>query len=238
MFQLLHELTNRRKNERSVSYVECHDQAIVGGQTAIFRLAGAAMYDSMHTGSQNMEIDRAVALHKMARLATAAAAGNGYLNFMGNEFGHPEWIDFPREGNNWSCDHARRQWSLADDPGLRFQFLNRFDREMMQILSTPGFYEANVQHLKVDDNAKIIAFERNDYYFIFNFHPCNSVSDYPLEVRPYVFETVLDSDAAEFGGHALRTPGQRYFALQQTSGTFLKLYLPSRTALVLKRTAD
>ena len=235
MFQLLHELTNRRKDERSVSYVECHDQAIVGGQTAIFRLADAAMYDSMHTGSQNMMIDRAVALHKMARLATGAAAGNGYLNFMGNEFGHPEWIDFPREGNNWSCDHARRQWSLADDPGLRFHFLNDFDRAMLGIFNAPGFYDARVQHLKVDDAAKIIAFERNDYYFIFNFHPHRSVSDYPLEVRPYAFETVLDSDAAEFGGFGLRTPGQKYFAIQQSSGTFIKLYLPCRSALVLKR---
>ena len=235
MFQLLHELTNRRKDERSVSYVECHDQAIVGGQTAIFRLADAAMYDSMHTGSQNMMIDRAVALHKMARLATGAAAGNGYLNFMGNEFGHPEWIDFPGEGNNWSCDHARRQWSLADDPGLRFHFLNDFDRAMLGIFNAPGFYDARVQHLKVDDAAKIIAFERNDYYFIFNFHPHRSVSDYPLEVRPYAFETVLDSDAVEFGGFGLRTPGQKYFAIQQSSGTFIKLYLPCRSALVLKR---
>jgi 1,4-alpha-glucan branching enzyme len=216
--------------------VECHDQAIVGGQTAIFRLADAAMYDSMHTGSQNMMIDRAVALHKMARLATAAAAGNGYLNFMGNEFGHPEWIDFPREGNNWSYDHARRQWSLADNDGLRFKGLNEFDRAMMQIFSTPGFYDARVQHLKVDDAAKIIAFERNDYYFIFNFHPHRSVSDYPLEVRPFAFETVLDSDAIEFGGFGLRTPDQKYFAIQQSSGTFIKLYLPSRSALVLKRT--
>ena len=235
MFQLLHELTNRRKDERSISYVECHDQAIVGGQTAIFRLAEAAMYDSMHKGSQNMAIDRAIALHKMARLATGAAAGNGYLNFMGNEFGHPEWIDFPREGNNWSCEHARRQWSLADDPALRFEGLKEFDRAMMHIFNSPDFYQARVQHLRVDDVAKIIAFERNDYYFIFNFHPCNSVSDYPIEVRPYAFETVLDSDAAEFGGFAARTPGQKYFALQQSSGTFLKLYLPSRTALVLKR---
>ena len=236
MFYLFHELTNRRRDERSISYVESHDQAIVGGKTAIFRLADAAMYDAMHAGSQNLAVDRAIALHKMIRLATAAAAGHGYLNFMGNEFGHPEWIDFPREGNGWSLQHARRQWSLADDPGLRYHFLRDFDRAMLEVLNrNPEFFRRRVQTVRIDDCGKVLIFERDDCYFCFNFHPENSYFDYGFEVLPGEFETVLDSDAPEFGGFSRRAPGQRYWSRQGQSGACITLYLPSRTALVLKR---
>lgn len=236
MFYLFHELTNRRRDERSISYVESHDQAIVGGKTAIFRLADAAMYDAMHAGSQNLAVDRAIALHKMIRLATAAAAGHGYLNFMGNEFGHPEWIDFPREGNGWSLQHARRQWSLADDPGLRYHFLRDFDRAMLEVLNrNPEFFRRRVQTVRIDDCGKVLIFERDDCYFCFNFHPENSYFDYGFEVLPGEFETVLDSDAPEFGGFSRRAPEQRYWSRQGQSGAFITLYLPSRTALVLKR---
>ncbi|WP_302454830.1 alpha amylase C-terminal domain-containing protein [Victivallis vadensis] len=236
MFYLFHELTNRRRDERSISYVESHDQAIVGGKTAIFRLADAAMYDAMHAGSQNLAVDRAIALHKMIRLATAAAAGHGYLNFMGNEFGHPEWIDFPREGNGWSLQHARRQWSLADDPGLRYHFLRDFDRAMLEVLNrNPEFFLRRVQTVRIDDCGKVLIFERDDCYFCFNFHPENSYFDYGFEVLPGEFETVLDSDAPEFGGFSRRAPEQRYWSRQGQSGAFITLYLPSRTALVLKR---
>ncbi|MGF0037122.1 alpha amylase C-terminal domain-containing protein [Victivallis vadensis] len=236
MFYLFHELTNRRRDERSISYVESHDQAIVGGKTAIFRLADAAMYDAMHAGSQNLAVDRAIALHKMIRLATAAAAGHGYLNFMGNEFGHPEWIDFPREGNGWSLQHARRQWSLADEPGLRYHFLRDFDRAMLEMLNrNPEFFRRRVQTVRIDDCGKVLIFERDDCYFCFNFHPENSYFDYGFEVLPGEFETVLDSDAPEFGGFSRRAPEQRYWSRQGQSGAFITLYLPSRTALVLKR---
>ena len=236
MFYLFHELTNRRRDERSISYVESHDQAIVGGKTAIFRLADAAMYDAMHAGSQNLAVDRAIALHKMIRLATAAAAGHGYLNFMGNEFGHPEWIDFPREGNGWSLQHARRQWSLADEPGLRNHFLRDFDRAMLEVLNrNPEFFRRRVQTVRIDDCGKVLIFERDDCYFCFNFHPENSYFDYGFEVLPGAFETVLDSDAPEFGGFSRRAPEQRYWSRQRQSGAFITLYLPSRTALVLKR---
>lgn len=236
MFYLFHELTNRRRDERSVSYVESHDQAIVGGKTAIFKLADAAMYNAMHVGSQNPAIDRAIALHKMIRLATAAAAGHGYLNFMGNEFGHPEWIDFPREGNNWSLQHARRQWSLADNPDLRYHFLRDFDRAMLKMLNhNPDFYRHRVQLVHIDNLGKVIVFERDNFYFCFNFHPENSYFGYSIEVLPGEFETILDSDLAEFGGFSRREPGQHYWSQQEQNGAVIKVYLPSRTALVLKR---
>ncbi len=129
--QLWHELTNRRAEEKTISYAESHDQALVGDQSLIFRLIGADMYDHMQVDDQNIRVDRGMALHKMIRLITLATAGDGYLNFMGNEFGHPEWIDFPREGNDWSYHYARRQWHLADDHNLKYQFCARFDRDMI-----------------------------------------------------------------------------------------------------------
>ena len=236
MFYLFHELTNRRRDERSISYVESHDQAIVGGKTAIFRLADAAMYDAMHAGSQNLAVDRAIALHKMIRLATAAAAGHGYLNFMGNEFGHPEWIDFPREGNGWSLQHARRQWSLADEPGLRYHFLRDFDRAMLEVLNrNPEFFRRRVQTGRIDDCGKDQILERDDCYFSFKFHPENSYFDYGFEVLPGAFETVLDSDAPEFGGFSRRAPEQRYWSRQRQSGAFITLYLPTTNKQLLKR---
>ena len=238
MFRLCGELTNRRRDERSIGYAECHDQALVGGQTAIFRLAGDAMYYNMHKGSGNLRIDRAVALHKMMRLATAATAGDGYLNFMGNEFGHPEWIDFPREGNNWSYDHARRQWSLAEDENLRFKGLRDFDRAMLKLIGSPGFYRSVVQTVRVDEEKQLLFFERGGFWFCFNFNPAGSFADYEVEAIPGSYATILDSDAEMFGGFGRRTPDQRYFTLQRSDGAKLSLYLPSRTALVLKREQD
>ncbi len=230
--RIYHELCNRRKDERSVSYVECHDQGIVGGRTAIFRLADAAMYDAMHIGSNCLAVDRAVALHKITRLATIATAGHGYLNFMGNEFGHPEWVDFPREGNHWSLMHARRQWSLAEDKNLRYHALAAFDRAMLATINEKADFSRCVPQLvRLDEEKKILIFERDDLYFCFNFHPESSFSDYGFEVRGGVFETVLDSDTPEFGGFARRAQNQEYF----TQNSHLKLYLPSRSALVLRR---
>lgn len=236
MNYIYHELTNRREDEKTISYVECHDQAIVGGQTAIFRLAGSAMYDSMSVFADSMAIDRAIALHKMIRLATIATAGNGYLNFMGNEFGHPEWIDFPREGNNWSMWYARRQWSLVMDKNLRYRHLANFDRAMINCVeSHEKFYMRKIQKIHIDENNMIMIFERDGLFFCFNFHPTNSVSDYEFEVPGGKFELVLDSDAAVFGGFKRLASDQQYFALQRPSGMHLSIYLPCRTALVLQK---
>ncbi len=239
MYYLWHELSNRRKDERTISYVECHDQAIVGGQTAIFRLAGASMYTSMSKLQSDMSINRAVALHKMARLATMAGAGHGYLNFMGNEFGHPEWIDFPREGNDWSCWYARRQWHLADDTLLYYNALGSFDRAMLA-LPDSEFYSRKPQLVKLDDGNKILVWERNGLIFCFNFHPDRSVCDYPVELYPGCYRIVLNSDSPEFGGFGMIDPEQRYFTCPVPVAPgmtcqSIKLYLPCRCALVLKK---
>ncbi len=239
MSGLFYELNNRRRDECTISYVECHDQAIVGGQTAIFRLAGRDIYDKMRLCDTSDAVRRAVALHKMARLITAATGSFGYLNFMGNEFGHPEWIDFPREGNQWSLKYARRQWHLADDPGLFYHALGEFDRNFLGLLCRAALWDSEVRKLKIDDGDKILAFERGNLWFFFNFHPVNSYADYGVEVMPGRYRLELDSDAANFGGENRVAPGQIYFtapvAAQGQLRHQVRLYLPTRTALVLKK---
>jgi 1,4-alpha-glucan branching enzyme len=250
---LWHELTNRRADERTVSYAESHDQALVGGKTLIFELMDAAMYTHMSAGDGDLAVERGMALHKMIRLATLGTAAFGYMTFMGNEFGHPEWVDFPREGNNWSYHYARRQWRLRDDPALKYHFLADFDRAMLALFrdaaertGTP----ARVVHLHGAD--KVLVFTRGDLLLAFNFHPAQSYTGYGVNAGPAVFELVLDSDETRFGGHGRLRAGQRHTTVaEQPSGHpfpgggaaaggrsgvhRLMLYLPCRTALVLRR---
>ncbi|MGD2184504.1 MAG: alpha amylase C-terminal domain-containing protein [Desulfobacterales bacterium] len=239
---LWHELTNRRSDEKTISYAESHDQALVGDQSIIFRLIGADMYDHMHIDSHNIKVDRGLALQKMIRLITMASAGNGYLNFMGNEFGHPEWIDFPREGNNWSYHYARRQWHLVDDHRLKYQFLARFDRDMIDLAKTHRVLEtANLHLLYEHSDNKVLVFKRADVLFAFNFHPTRSYSDYRFEAPPGTYRMLLTSDATPYGGHGRLTDDQTHLTLSerniQDGKHLLSLYLPNRTAIVLQHAA-
>lgn len=241
MGELWHELTNRRWGEPTISYAESHDQAMVGDQTLIFRLLGPKMYDQMATAGADMVVDRGIALHKMIRLATLGTAGHGYLNFMGNEFGHPEWLDFPREGNDWSYHYARRQWSLADDHTLRYPHLGRFDRDLMALAKRYGVPHGDGAYgLMVDEDAKVIAWLRETstgegpLLFVTCFHPERSYTDFRIPAPPGTFEIVLDTDRSAYGGFERRDPGQRHHALpDRIQRHFLSLYLPSRTAMVL-----
>ena len=232
------ELTNRRKEEKTISYAESHDQALVGDKTIIFRLIDADMYWHMNKEDQHMVVDRGIALHKMIRLMTASTINGGYLNFMGNEFGHPEWIDFPRQGNGWSYKYARRQWSLLENQQLRYADLLAFDKAMIQLLKKNS-KELPCQRW-LHDQDQIMAFERGPLLFVFNLHPSRSYTDYGILVQKGSYKTVLDSDSKEFGGFGLvddqivhtTTPAPE----NQGSGLeWIHLYLPSRTALVLKR---
>ncbi|MFI4910032.1 MAG: alpha amylase C-terminal domain-containing protein [Sedimentisphaeraceae bacterium JB056] len=239
MSSLAYELFNRRKEEKTISYVECHDQALVGGKTAIFTLLDSAMYYDMHKNIESMVIDRGIALHKMMRIATAASAAGGYLNFMGNEFGHPEWIDFPREGNNWSYHYARRQWCLQDDKNLKYHYLSDFDKSMISFLNEKNLIEYRPQLLYVNDHDKIIAFERGGYFFFFNFNPVQSFTDYGIVTLPGEYRLILDSDEKQFGGFGRLMPGQSYYTMtlekENEIVDILRLYLPARCCLVLER---
>lgn len=240
MDYLWHELTNHRQDERTVSYAESHDQALVGGKTVIFEMIDAAMYQFMRVTDNNLDVERGIALHKMIRLITLASASDAYLNFMGNEFGHPEWIDFPRDGNNWSYKHARRQWRLRDDKSLKYHFLADFDRGMIRLAREGHIVGVTPpRRLFAHSLDKIVCFERRGLFFFFNFHPHQSVKDYGVEVPPGEYELVMDTDEARFGGQGRITAGQRYFTTavrdRNMARNFIKFYLPCRTAMVLRR---
>jgi len=237
---LWHELNNRRRDEKTISYCESHDQALVGDKTLIFRMIDADMYTDMSVFRQNLRVDRGVALHKMIRLVTLATAGHGYLNFMGNEFGHPEWIDFPRAGNGWSYKYARRQWSLADDETLRYRQLARFDADMIALARRANLLGSGVPRLLHEHNeTKVLAFERAGHLLAFNFHPSRSHVGYRIDAPPGRYRLVLDTDAGVYGGHGRLEPDQIHFTQPEGQGPAachrLSLYLPTRTALVLRR---
>jgi len=239
MGQLWYELNNRRWDEKTISYAESHDQALVGDKTLIFRMIGSDMYDAMYSRSENLKVDRGMALHKLIRLITLSTAGNGYLNFMGNEFGHPEWIDFPREGNNWSFKYARRQWHLVDDDNLKYRFLANFDRDMILLATRFKLLESSGPHLLYEhSDDKVIVFRRAELVFVFNFHPACSYTDYRFEAAPGKYQMFFNSDAAEYGGHSRLIPDQYHLTLhdplKQQDRNMLSLYIPNRTALVLK----
>ena len=240
--EMWYELTNKRADEKTVSYAECHDQALVGDKTLIFRLMDKEMYFSMNKESKNPVVDRGIALHKLIRLVTAATAGDAYLTFMGNEFGHPEWIDFPREGNGWSYAHARRQWSLAEPDYLRYRYLQEFDAAMVRLLKQESVLSDRPELLTADEEKKILIFKRRNCIFAFNFNAQGSFADYGFPAPAGAYEAVLDSDDAEFDGFGRQQTGERHFTVPQRSpngnqayADTLYLYLPSRCALVLKK---
>ena len=237
---LWHEITNRRADEKTVNYVESHDQALVGGKSFFFQLVDADVYRGMRRDQSNLAVSRGVALHKMARLATLGTAGPAYLNFMGNEFGHPEWIDFPRAENGWSYSHARRLWSLRNDPDLFFKCLGDFDGAM---ISTVMGRNALAKHdpvlLAADESAKTLSFMRGKLVFVFNFHASASHADFPVMTPPGRYRLVLDTDSPAFGGQGRIAPGQVFFAVPEIEGSEqihrIRVYLPCRTAMVLER---
>jgi len=238
--EIWYELTNKRADEKTVSYAECHDQALVGDKTLIFRLIDKDMYFSMDKASENLVVERGIALHKMIRLATLATCGGGYLNFMGNEFGHPEWIDFPREGNGWSYKYARRQWSLEDNSLLRYQGLAAFDKAMISLVRKTRQLVSPIELLVADEEKKVLIFKRKKCIFAFNFHPSESFSDYGFAAPAGEYVIALDSDSAEFGGFGRQNSGVHHFTRPQKNpngpekyNDSMLLYLPCRSVVVL-----
>lgn len=233
--EIFWELTNKRSDEKTISYAECHDQAMVGDKTIIFRLIDKEMYYSMSRHIESLVIDRGLALHKMIRLITIATAGDGYLNFMGNEFGHPEWIDFPREGNAWSFFYARRQWSLAENTKLKYKFLLDFDASMILTIKHSKIYNERPKSLYQENEKQILIFSRGEYIFAFNFSPGNSYTDFKFYAHAGMYKVILNSDSEKFGGFNRISENTEHFTLHSNSGDQLSLYLPSRTAFVLKK---
>lgn len=239
VYDIWNVLNNRKPEVNTVAYCESHDQSLVGDKTIAFWLMDKEMYFHMQVGDQHPVIDRGIALHKMIRLVTIALGGQAYLNFIGNEFGHPEWVDFPREGNNWSHWYARRQWSLNDNPDLKYRFLSAFDRKMIELVKSHELLHAGYGHqLNMDETNKTMVFGKGGLVIVFNFHVHNSVPDYEFMVpEPGKYRIILNSDNPEFGGHGRVDETLDYFSITNpTSGAaYLSIYNVNRTVLVFKR---
>ena len=238
---LFWEMTNRRKDEKTVSYCESHDQALVGDKTIIFRLVDSDMYWHFKIGDETERVHRGIALHKMIRLLTSSTINGGYLNFMGNEFGHPEWIDFPREGNGWSYKYARRQWSLKDDKSLCYHYLGDFDHDMLALMrEIPLFEKSLIQEIWSNDDDQILAYMRGDLLYVYNFNPVKSFEGYGFLVPEGKYRVLLNTDAVRFGGNGLCDDTMPHFTnpdalYHKDNKGWLKLYVPARTAMVLKK---
>ncbi len=230
MGEIWWELTNKREDEKTISYAECHDQALVGDKTLIFRLIDKEMYTSMNIDSKSLVVDRGIALHKMIRLVTIATAGDGYLTFMGNEFGHPEWIDFPRAGNGWSYKYARRQWSLCKPDYLRYKYLMNFDSDMIHLFRKENLLAYRPELIRADEEKKVLIFRRKNYIFALDFNPSESFTGYAVEAPEGDWELELDSDEKRYDGFSRLAEGEVHH-----SDTGITMYLPSRCALVFRR---
>ena len=236
--KLWYELTTRRPMEKNIGYTESHDQALVGDKTIMFRLCDAEMYYGMQKFGANPIVDRGIALHKMIRLITASLSGEGYLNFMGNEFGHPEWIDFPREGNGWSYHYCRRQWSLLDNEQLRYRELGDFDKDMIVFLKKENILNIPPKSPYLHQDDKIIIYEKENILFTFNFNPEVSFEGYfiPTE-KEGKYRVIFTSDQGEYGGYSRVDTQMRYESKKQPNGQVgFKCYLPTHTAIVFKLT--
>jgi len=240
MFKMWYELTTRRPQEKNIGYCESHDQAMVGDKTLIFRMADAEMYTGMSKSFHSIAIDRAIALHKMIRFITLVLGSDGYLNFMGNEFGHPEWIDFPREGNGWSYKYARRQWSLVQNNALKYEWLANFDRAMLKFSRKYRVLnKTDTVSLWIDQPGKIIAFSKGDLVYVFNFHPTHSPTDFFLPVHSVGegrYKVIFSTDDIDFGGMD-RTSKDYVYQTRFAEGRGLgfEIYIPCRTAIVFRR---
>ena len=238
------ETTNRRQDEKTISYAESHDQALVGDKTIVFRLIDADMYWHFKKGDENFTVNRGIALHKMIRLLTASTINGGYLNFMGNEFGHPEWIDFPREGNGWGYKYARRQWNLVDNKELCYHYLGDFDEAMLNVIkSEKNFQKTPVVEVWHNDGDQILAFSRGDLLFVFNFSPNRSYTDYGFITPQGSYDVVLNTDNKLYGGNGLTDDSVRHFTnydpiYEKDGKGWLMLYIPARSAVVLRKNAE
>ena len=231
--EIFFRMIDKRPEEHTISYAESHDQAMVGDKTIIFQLIDKAMYANMSVNHSNLLVDRGIALHKIIRFLTVGLADGGYLNFMGNEFGHPEWIDFPRDGNRWSYQHALRRWDLADNPSLKYRELQRFDEDLIHLFREQNILSKKIVYYFDNQHDQILVFGRGEYLFVVNLNPTRSFTDYEIPAPTGKYTIALNSDNLRYGGFNLLEENQSYFTFPQSNKDTLKIYLPARTALLL-----
>ena len=233
--KIWYEMQVRRPMEKCIGYAESHDQALVGDKTIMFRLCDAAMYTDMSKDIQSMTVDRGIALHKMIRLISMSAGGEGYLNFMGNEFGHPEWIDFPREGNGWSHYYCRRQWSLKDNKDLKYHWLADFDKAMVENAQEGKIYTKSPNYMLGDESKQVLIYERNGKVYAFNFSPFNAYDGFVRVPTRGEYKPVLSTDESRFGGWDRIAMDMTYKTVKDGSNYGFNMYIPPRTAVVIEK---
>ena len=233
------ELSNSRPGEKTIGYCESHDQALVGDKTIMFRLADAEMYTGMHKQYHSPSIDTAIDMHKLIRFLTITLAGDGYLDFMGNEFGHPEWIDFPREGNNWSYHYARRQWSLVRNHELKYEWLANFDKDMIQLVNKYQLHcGEKAESIWLDQQKNLMIFKRNDLIYVFNLHPTWSQQEVFINCELTgrgKYKVIFSTDDNIYGGQDRISKQHIYYADNEEYGLGFRIYMPCRTAAVIKK---
>ncbi|CAI4211611.1 unnamed protein product [Parascedosporium putredinis] len=212
-------LTNRRHGEKTIAYCESHDQALVGDKTIMMHLCDAELYTNMSNLTPlTPVIDRGMALHKMIRLLTHGLGGEGYLNFEGNEFGHPEWLDF--------LARVTRTRSVSQ----RIRSVDELVRGEARMATRPQAY-ISLKH----EGDKVIVFERGKALFIFNFNSTESFADYRIGVDvPGTYKVVLNTDSKDVGGHDRVDSNTRYHTTaMEWNGrkNWTHVYVPCRTAL-------
>ncbi len=211
----------------------------MGDKTLSHYLYNDDIYHNMNVFVSNTNVDRATALHKMIRLFVMGLGGEAYLNFMGNEFGHPEWIDFPREGNGFSYHYARRQWDLRDNTELKYHNLFNWDKAMNALEKKFKWLSSGHQYVTLThEGDKLVVFERGDLIFVFNFHICNSYEHYKIGTMwasDHII--VLNSDCGQFGGLDRLKPAQEIFFPHKREGwnnrpNSIQIYIPARSCIV------
>lgn len=233
---IFYQLTNKRNDEKVISYAESHDQALVGDKTIIMRLADKDLYEYMSVDRMSLVVERAVALHKIIRLLTISTAGNGYLNFMGNEFAHPEWIDFPREGNGWAYDYARRQWSLNKNKLLAYHFLGEFDKQMVKLIKKHDVLSSDKPFAIVQNTGdQVLVFKRADLLFVFNLNPEKSFENYGFQIDKGKYKIILNSDNEKFLGYNRLDEKLQYKTQEINEKHYLQLYIPNRCGFVMRK---
>ncbi len=235
MNQIYYELSSRRPMEKAIGYAESHDQALVGDKTILFRLCDKEMYWHMNKDDDNFEVARGIGLYKLIYGVTMTLGGDGYLNFMGNEFGHPEWIDFPREGNGFSFKYARRQWSLADNPMLKYQWLRDFNREIISIIKEHKVHSKKDVQIYVDEDRKIISYRKGDLLFAMSFHHNYSATDLFLQLNERLDASLIfTTDESRFGGYDRVKTGETHYNVNRDGSDGVMVYVPSRCFNVYK----
>ncbi|KAF1493852.1 1,4-alpha-glucan-branching enzyme, partial [Eudyptula minor novaehollandiae] len=221
MGNIVYTLTNRRYEEKYIAYAESHDQALVGDKTLAFRLMDAEMYTNMSVLSPlTPVIDRGIQLHKMIRLITHALGGESYLNFMGNlllyyVLNFNKHLDLLEQAQKRATKMIRGMEHLSSCEE-RLRELRLFSLEKRRLW---GHLIAASQYLKgayKKEGGKLFSRACCDRTRGNGFKL--KEGRFRLDIRKnsliviFKYKILLDSDAAEYGGHQRLDHSAEYFS--------------------------